>query len=192
MLQNLLAFPHTLFSINIPVLQHVQGVPYARHCCMKYPRGYELQQPFSLHKFSEFLLKREKCTILCIIRQYLCKLLMTGGRAGLSRSQFPCVMIDLCPGPCTPGGLEAPGMPLCHPCPGFTQGFVGPVLHPITAWPCSDCVNHTPDELDCLGTASLHGLCLWKAKLAPWWMTTWVASLSSEGMIHKGGCPFKL
>lgn len=51
--------------------------------------------------------------------------------------------------------------------PGFTQGFMGPILNLLTAWPCSHCIHGTADELGSLGTASLHQLCLQKAKFTP-------------------------
>lgn len=89
---------------------------------MKYPQGYELQQSFFLHNLSEILLNGKNAQSSAFIRQYLCKLLMTGSRAGLGRYQFPCRMPDLLLGPCTQGGQEGtrsasvPPLPSLHPC----------------------------------------------------------------------------
>lgn len=129
-----------------------------------------------------------------IITQYLHKVLMTRSRAGLGRYQFPCRMSDLCLGPCTQGGQEetrSVSVPLLS---SFHPEFVGPVLCLETAWLRSHCTHCTPDDLGCLGTASLHELCLWKAKLSFYYLkgTAQVSSLPSEGVTHKCGCPCKL
>lgn len=88
MLQTLLAFPHTVFSINISVLWHMCiRVPRSQHCCTKCPPGCELWQSSSLRDLSEFLLKGRNAEFSAFMRQHLCKLLMTGSRAGMGMAR---------------------------------------------------------------------------------------------------------
>lgn len=156
MLQNLLAFPHTVFSINISVLRHTCiRVPRSQHFCTKCPPGCELWQSSSLR---DSCWKGEMPNSLHSWGNICASYWWLGAELAWARHVLPCRMPHLCLGPCAQGGQEGTR---------FHPGLHGHNTYLLTAWPCSHCIHGTADELGSLRTDSLHQLCLQKAKLTP-------------------------
>lgn len=193
-LQNLLAFPHAPFSINFPILRHVQK----RTICMTLLYGIST----SLWATTVFLPSQslwipaewEKCTVICIHKAVSVQAIDDWEQSWLGQVSVSLQNAWSFAGTLHTGRTGGHYECLCPTPAQPSPVFLGPVLCLVTAWPCSHWIHHTPEEVGCLGTPSLHKLCLWKAKLTLWCLkaTTQVSSLSSEGMTHSGGCPYNL